>query len=502
MSCANSFRNYSGGGEHVMKVEVAWLRVNRVVTAAALGLLFLAPVLVAEDWPRWRGPRGDGSWHGPKLPEKWPAAGLKRIWSQPIGGGYAGPAVVDGRLFILDRHPAVGHRPAADGQKKDEPTGRRADSRLGEGPTADWATGRERILCLDAATGKRLWLHEYATAYGDLGGYSNGPRAMPTVYQGRVYTLGAVGHVHCLDAASGKVIWSKDMVREHKARVPMWGFAASPVIDEDRVIIHAGAEPNGCLMAFNRITGEEVWRSLPDPAGYATPILIASPSGKQLVAWTPENIHGLDPRTGKRLWSVEYRVTYGVSIATPIYREGIVFVSGYWEGSKAIRLGPKPGDAEVVWEENARLNGLMAQPLYRDGRAYLIEKSQGLVCFDLKTGKKLWDDHRLTPRGRNPHATIVWLGDRLGLGELGELGDLGDRGDGRVLILNSVAELILARLSPKGYEEQSRTKVLDGKVWGHPAFAGTNIYARTDGAEQAKTACPFELVCVSLIESK
>jgi outer membrane protein assembly factor BamB len=427
----------------------------------------------AEDWPQWRGPRADGTWNGPKLPEKWPERGLQRVWRQPIGGGYAGIAVADGRVYTMDREKIPGVKPSkTDPKKPPDP----------DGPP----DGHEQVLCFDAATGKPLWSHKYPTRYGDLGGYSNGPRAMPTVFDGRVYTLGAVGHVFCFDAGTGQILWSKDMVRDHKARVPMWGFAASPVIDEELVIVHTGAEPDGSFIAFDRRTGKEVWRSLPDPAGYCTPILIESRGGRQLVVWTPENVHGLDPRSGKRLWTIPYEVTYGVAIATPIFREDIVFVTGYWEGAKAIRLGPAATDAELIWEDNRALRGIMSQPLYRDGHAYCLDKTLGLVCFELKTGKKLWDDgNRMTPRARNPHASLLWLND-------------GDR----TLILNSVGDLILARLNTTGYHEQARTKVIDGKVWSHPAVAGKYLYVRSDGAEQSAAGGPFELVCVALVNAE
>jgi outer membrane protein assembly factor BamB len=412
----------------------------------------------AEDWPSWRGPRGDGSWRAPPLPERWPAAGLKPLWKVPVGAGYTGIAVSAGRLYTLDREKMA-----------DAPKG---------GPD-----GHERVLCLDAATGQALWSHRYPCTYGGLGGYANGPRARPSVHDGRVYTLGAVGHLFCFDARTGDILWRKDMVAEHQARVPEWGFAASPVIDGEKVIVHTGAEPDGSLIAFDRLTGKEIWRSLTDPAGYCTPILINAKSGRQLITWTPENIHGLDPADGKRLWSVPYKVTYGVSITTPIFRDDIVFVTGYWQGSKAIRLGAKPTDAELIWEDNRNLRGLMAQPLYRDGVVYSMDKQQGLVAFELKDGTKLWDDHRLTPKGRNPHASIVSVDD-----------------GGRVLILNADGELILARLTPQGYEEQSRTKLLNGKVWGHPAFAGKSIFAKSDGAERPHNSGPFELMCVPLVE--
>ncbi len=112
----------------------------------------------------------------------------------------------------------------------------------------------------------------------------------------------------------------------------------------------------------------------------------------------------------------------------------------------------------------------------------MIDKNYGLTCFELASGKKVWDDdNQLTPRGRNPHASIVWLND-----------------DGRALALNAVGELILLRLHPKGYEELSRTKVLPGRVWGHPAFADRYMYAKTDGAEAWRTAGQCQLVCIEL----
>jgi outer membrane protein assembly factor BamB len=270
------------------------------------------------------------------------------------------------------------------------------------------------------------------------------------------------------------------MQNQFGARLPEWGFAASPVLFEDLVIIHTGAERDGSYIAFERGSGDEVWRSLADPAGYCTPIVALHAGHAQLICWTPENVCSLEPRTGRLNWKVPYKVTYGVSIATPIFREGIVFVSGYWEGAKAIRLGTKPTDHDVVWEENRWLRGLMSQPLYRDGHVYLLDKQHGLICFELKTGKKIWDDgNQMTPRGRNPHASLVWLDTSTG---------------DRVIILNSEGELILARLNPAGYHEQSRTRIIESSerspIWSHPAYADCHVYARND----------HEIVCISLLD--
>jgi|GEM_PF-77591 formylglycine-generating enzyme required for sulfatase activity/outer membrane protein assembly factor BamB/dienelactone hydrolase len=394
----------------------------------------------SEDWPRWRGPRGDGTWRTVELPARWPDGGLRQLWRQPIGGGHGGVAAADGRVYLMDRQT--------------EPR------------------EVERVLCFDAATGDRLWTHEYSVSYGKLD-YGNGPRSTPTVFDGRVYTFGSIGHVFCLDAGTGAVLWQREYPLDTSKKIPMWGLAASPVIDGDNVIIHPGAEPNGCLIALNRTTGAEIWRNLSDPSGYATPILIERGERREIICWTPKHIHGLLAETGESLWSIPHDVTYGVSIVTPIYSNGIVFVSGYWEGAQAIRLGTQPHDAELIWEDNSNLRGVMSQPLSRGDHAWMVDKGRGLTCFELATGKKLWDaGHQMTPRGRNPQANLVWLND-----------------SDRAIVLNSDGELILARLSTDGYEEQSRCSII-GPTWAHPAFAWGRVFARNDE----------ELICVPITE--
>lgn len=400
----------------------------------ALLSLSLASAL-AEDWPCWRGPRQDGTWNAPPLPNAWPEAGPEVVWKAPVGAGYSGIAVADGRVWTMDRP-----KPTDKSQTPD---------------------GTERVLAWDVETGELLWTHEYPAHYGDLD-YGSGPRANPTVHEGRVYTLGAVGMACSLDAGTGKVLWQRDLRAEEGATIPMWGLAGSPLIIGETVVLHAGL-PNGSVVALDRATGKERWRSISDPAGYATPLLVRAPSGPQLVVWTPENVRGIDSTKGDLFWTIPYRVTYGVSIATPISVGHRVFVSGYWEGSKGIELGPSPTDARLAYEENRELRGLMCPPLTRDGRGFLLDKQFGLTCFDLATGKKYWDDgNQMTPKGRNPQASIVWTGT-----------------DRRVLALNSDGELILAWLEDDGYREDSRAKIID-PTWANPAFAGDSVYARDD----------------------
>ena len=417
-------------GESVVVVGLT----HRVLLFVA-GLLMLVSQAIAEDWPQWAGPRGNGTWNGPKLSETWPSTPLPQVWKQEIGGGFGGVAVSDGRTYVMDR--------------------------------VLQPTEQERVLCFDAHTGKQIWTHAWPVAYGKLD-YGNGPRATPTITDGRVYTLGALGDFRCLDAATGSVHWSKDFVRDYAATIPMWGLAASPVIWQEMVIVHPGAK-QGCVMAFDRVSGKELWRASDDPAGYSTPIVIQAPSGPQVVCWTPEHVLGIAARGGQVVWTIPYKVTYGVSIASPVYAEGLVFVTGYWEGSKAIRLGKSAGDASLAWEDTRHLRGLMEPPLYRDGLVYSIDKHFGLTCFELATGKKLWDDreHRITARGNNPHAAIVWLND-------------GDR----ALVLSESGQLLLIRLNAQGVQVDPGPTIInreDGKpIWAHPAFAGSCVYARND----------------------
>ena len=151
--------------------STAWLNLN-AAAQLLLVLVLLPSAVCAEDWPRWGGPRGDGTWRGPHLPEAWPAGKLPVVWNKAIGGGYGGVSVAEGRVYVMDRQT--------------EPV------------------EVERIVCFDAASGKQLWVHKYAVRYGKLD-YGNGPRATPTVFEGCVYTLGAVGHACCLEAQDGKL---------------------------------------------------------------------------------------------------------------------------------------------------------------------------------------------------------------------------------------------------------------------------------------------------------
>ena len=382
-----------------------------------------------EDWPRWRGVRGDGSWQGPSLPDQWPRTGLKLVWKQPIGGGYSGISVAGNRVYTMDRQ--------TDPQE------------------------RERLLCFSSRDGALVWSLDIPVHYGDLQ-YGSGPRSTPTVDDGRVYALGATGILVCVDGLTGRRHWSCDLVRDHEGRMPTWGYAASPLVMRGRLFVASGAE-SGSILALDPRTGRKLWSSLQDEAGYAPPLLLGKGAAPQLICWTPSHVRSLHPDTGVLNWSVPYPVTMGVAIATPVVHRGVLLVSGYWEGTRAIRLGQSPGQHDLIWSENRFLRALMSQPVCRDGYAYLLDKRYGLTCLEIESGRKIWDDkNQMTPRGRNPHASIIQLRD-----------------SDRVLVLNSDGDLILARLTPRQYTELSRTRIIE-ETWAHPACAQRFIFARSD----------------------
>jgi outer membrane protein assembly factor BamB len=276
--------------------------------------------------------------------------------------------------------------------------------------------------------------------------------------------------LHCLDAATGKVLWSRDTTRDFQGRVPTWGHACSPLIDGEQLIVQVGGLPDACLVALDAATGKEIWHSLPDRPGYCSPALVATRRGRLLLYWTPEHVVGLEPQTGKVRWKVPFEgITYDVSISDVVFADGVLLASNYWSGSKALRLDEDGDHPEVAWE-GKQLSLLMSTPLIRGSHAYALDRHRGLKCLEMRTGKVLWQDEHVTPRGSNPQASLVWADH-----------------SSRVLILNERGELLLAELTPQGCRVRGKAAIL-GPTWAHPAYADGCAFARNDE----------EIVCVPL----
>jgi outer membrane protein assembly factor BamB len=427
------------------------------VPGGVILFLALAGSTAADDWPQWLGPRRDGVWREEGILDKFPPDGPKVLWRIPTGGGYAGPAVAGGKVYLTDRLRAE---------------------------------GQERIRCLDEATGKVLWQHAYACKYSI--DYPAGPRATPVVHDGKVYTLGAMGDLFCLEADTGKVIWQKNFVRDLGAQVPMWGFAAHPLLDGERLICLVGGREQ-VVVAFNRETGTVLWRALSlksEQLGYAPPMIYELSGKRQLIIWHPEAVNGLNPETGEVYWSHPFRIKANLAVPTPRQAGDLLFITSFYNGPLLLRFSSDKAAPTEVWRGKGRgelpnqtdkLHAIMATPVIRDGHIYGVCSYGELRCLRLEDGKRLWETREPTCGGTEPmrwaNAFLIEHGDRF-------------------FLFNERGELLIARLTPAGYEEIDRVKLLEptgraagrAVLWSHPAFANRHLYARNDK----------EIICVDL----
>jgi outer membrane protein assembly factor BamB len=436
-------------------------------------LLTLPSAVRADDWPQWLGPQRDAIWRETGILDKFPQGGPKIRWRTPIGAGYSGPAVVKDRVYVTDRVLAEGAKNPDNPFNKNERV-----------------PGKERILCLDAKTGKLLWKHEYDCTYQIS--YADGPRATPLVHDGRVYSLGAMGNLLCLDAGKGTVIWSKDFVADCKAPLPLWGFAAHPLLDGDKLICLVGGKDR-IVVAFDKDTGAEKWHALSfkkkdTQIGYCPPMIYTLGGKRQLIVWHPEAVNGLNPETGELYWSQPFAVGANLTIPTPRQAGDLLFLTSFYNGAMMLKFdGDKPS---VVWRSEVKsedpkrtdtLNSIMPAPFLRDGYIYGVCSYGELRCLRANDGKRIWMSLKATEVDdesvRWANAFLIAQGDRF-------------------FLPNEKGDLVIARLTPKGYEEVDRAHILaptdpsPGRlvVWSHPAFANKSMYARNDK----------EIVCVSL----
>ena len=419
---------------------------------ALLAVFLTAGTLFADDWPEWRGKGRRGVWTEAGILDKFPEAGLTASWRTPVGAGYSGAAVAGGRVFITDIVDRQGRR------------------------------GTEHALGLDEVSGKVLWKHEWPADYGGMS-YDNGPRATPTVDGDRVYVLGATGVLHCLNAKTGKVIWKKDYVADYETEIPIWGIAGAPLVDGDRLIGLVGGESNAKIVAFDKRTGKEIWRALSSDVepGYTAPLLIKVGASPQLIVWHPAAVTSLDPATGRILWEHPFSVRNGITVATPVFDRNRLLVTAFYEGSRMLKLSPSRPRADLMWKGNSTseietdgLHSLISTPVIEGDYIYGICSYGQFRCLDARTGKRVWETMEVTKENAR------WATGHI------------VRHQDRYFISNDRGELIIARLSPEGYDEISRTKIIKptssvgrrrelGAInWSHPAYANRHIIARND----------------------
>jgi outer membrane protein assembly factor BamB len=427
-----------------------------IVKTTVLFAVLLAPAclcparLLADDWPEIQGQGRRGVWNETGILDKFPEAGLTVGWRTPIHAGYAGPAVAAGRVFVAD------YQKTTAGQV-------------------------ERALCLDEQTGQILWTYENPEVrYSDLP-YGTGPRATPTVDGDRVYVLGAVGDLYCLAVKDGNLLWKVNFKKDFHARQATWGWAAAPIVHGNLVICLAGSEPDGKVIALDRATGKEVWRSLPNKGGtgYAAPILLRAGGVEQLIQWHQGAVSSLDPSTGKVYWEQPFQDDLLVS--TPVYEANLLLVSAFRIGSLMLDLAADKPEANELWRGKSHsevntdgLHCMTSTPVIVDGYVYGVCSYGQFRCLNARTGERIWESLEVT--GEKARWASAFL----------------TRNGSRFFINNDRGDLIIAELSPKGYREVSRAKLITptspgggkrelGAVnWVLPAYANRHILIRND----------------------
>ena len=428
-------------------------------TILALGVLFLAASARAEDWPQWLGPKRDGVWSETGIVETFPKDGPPVKWRVKIAGGYSGPAVAAGKVYVTDFQ--------GDTVKKEF--------------HKDKFKGVERVLCLNAEDGKQLWEYKYDCTYSVQ--YPAGPRCTPTVEDGKVYALGAEGNLVCLDAEKGKLIWSKDFKKDYQAVTPQWGFCSHPLVDGDKLYCVVGGT-GSTVVAFDKNTGKEIWKALDaKEQGYCPPTMIEAGGKKQLLIWHAESLNSLNPDFGVLYWSVKLAPSYSMAIMAPRRHGDLLFAGGNGDQAVCLKLAADKPAVTEVWrgKKSTALYPINSTPFLEDGIIYGVDQPGLLRGVKLETGERLWEaSEPVTGKDRSVNSGTAFLvknGDRF-------------------FLFNEIGQLIIAKLTPKGYEEVAKAKILDptgtafGRdvVWSHPAFARKCCFARNDN----------EIICVDL----
>jgi outer membrane protein assembly factor BamB len=375
--------------------------------------------LTASDWSKWLGPNGNGT----SYESKWKSSVNDPIWKSKVGVGFSAVSVANGKLYT------IGH----DGKK----TG-----------------GQETVYCLNAENGKSIWTHTYNAPLLDYL-HEGGPCSTPTVDGSTLYTISKHGLLHSYKANDGKVIWKKDMMKvAGMKKPPEWGFAASPVVLGNQLIIEAGA-----TYSFDKKTGELNWKSKPYRPAYGTPILF-QPNNKSIIAvLKTDGLVLLDYNNGKTLAFENWETSYRTNASTPIIQGNRIFIStGYQRGCALFEW--KYGKLKKLYE-NKVISTHMNHAILLDGFLYGFDGNvhmagkKDFVCMEFETGKEKW---RVTDRG-------LMVGSLIAAGK-------------RLIILGQRGELVFAMSNPEKFEEINRYQAIGGRCWTMPVLANGKLYLR------------------------
>ena len=395
---------------------------GRSALALAVAVWAAGVTVVAQDWPQFLGPRRDGTYAGPPPATSWSGGSPTRVWERQVGAGFAGPVVVGDRVILFHR------------------------------------VGREEVVeALATETGETIWRYAYPTSYRDDFGFDEGPRSVPVVVDDRVYTFGAQGQLHAVDLDTGEMIWSQDTHDRYDVRKGFFGAAGSPLVENERVIANVGGRRGG-IVAFNALTGEELWTATTDEASYSSPVGATFGGRRHALFLTRTGLVGLDPESGDVLFQKRWRARIGSSVnaATPLVVGDLIFLSASY-GTGAVLLRVDGATLVDEWLGDDSMSNHYATGVIHDGVLYGYhgrqEYSPSLRAVELRTG------------------TVHWSEDRFGGGTVTLAGE-------RLVILRESGELMLVEASPGRFAPVASAQILPGVVRAYPALADGRLYAR------------------------
>jgi outer membrane protein assembly factor BamB len=402
------------------------MTTKRAVPIALIAIIWwsLIAATAAADWPQFLGPTRNGVYTGAPVLDRWDASGPRVVWKKTIGQGLSGPVVAQGKLILFHRIGAS-----------------------------------EIVEALQPGTGATIWQYSYPTSYRDDFGFDEGPRAVPVVAGGIVYTFGAEGQLHALDLGTGKRVWSEDTMRRYEVPKGFFGSAGSPLVEDGRVIANVGGRDAG-IVAFEAKTGQVLWKATTDGASYSSGVSAMIQGHRVAIFLTRNGIVVLDPANGQvkaqQPWRA--RVAASVNAATPLVIGDTVFVSAEYEpGAGLFRL--TEATLTRVWASDDVLSTHYATAVERNGVLYGFHGRQeygpSLRAVDLNTGKVRWNVDQFRA------GSVTLAGDRL-------------------VIVRESGELVIAPASPDGFKPLARAQVLTGTVRAFPALSDGFLYMRNE----------------------
>ena len=390
-------------------------------------ILTILMLFAMEEWPQWRGLKRDGQAAGFKEPGAWPKE-LRKQWQIEVGVGHSSPVMADGKLFLFTRR------------------------------------GEDEVLaCLNPADGQEIWHQSYPAHYQvhpAATSHGKGPKSTPVVSGPRIVTFGISGVLTCWDTKTGKRIWQREFSKQFDKTSPLYGAAMSPVVEEDKCIVHVGGHDKGALLAIDIKTGETGWSCPEDGPGYASPIIATFDEVRQVVTQSQKNCMGVALEDGKLLWKIPFQTEYDQNAVTPIVHEGSIIVSGVNKGVDRYRIEHQEEEwaTDNIWE-NKEVSLYLSSPV-TDGElmfGFSHRQKGQLFAIDLTTGKTLW-----ISEGR--------LGDNAALVAAGKV----------LWALTTPGELTAFKASDKQFEPLAHYKVADTPTWAHPLILPTGVIVKEE----------------------